>query len=790
MIKPKQRLPFSQKNPKWIEENARYVVDTAIEAIDPTYADMLYRAANGELVESDYTHILNPYSTKQEKYKKFPAKLRNYDIISSYLMLFLGEKRSRGINANVIARNSNIQSVKKERETQEVNQMLSQMFMNEFIQQEQANGGQVDLEQVQAKSVEEIKKTVEDIQDEVAIQGQIALDYIIDYNDIESRFNSSFYHWLVTARTFSYRDLSGDEVIYRDISPKHMKYIAHSTTRMMEDAEATVYSIRMPVNDVLDKFQGVDGFTKEIENQLQALIGYTASERATEIPNQSEFPPEKSAAFTELWNNLFRQSVRNMYSDELGILVEHIVWDSEVKIGNLTITNAFGQSFDIEVDEDYVPLPGEEIEWRWVKQKWECYLIDDRFVVGGRPLLHHQGSWGEPDKVRGPYNGRIMNIQHVNPKSIVEKGIPFQIKHNILHYLAEKIIAKNMDQMVVLPVGLIPEKYGLDMDAAMYYANATNFLFVDESNPKFQVAAQALKVMNSSAGNYLQSIYELMQFNIAEWENQIGINPQRKGQTSNREGKAVNESAVFRSSLMTEELFSQHEELEERDLNCLMNLSAFAFSEGKKASFLNRDKKQMLLDVSSDYPFWDYLVRVSNSGREAEKYNQAKQLAQALAQNSNGKFTPAFKVLQSNNISEIVENMEQLELEIQQQIEQQQEAERQKEIAIENEKTRQEELKTQQIQYKVDREYDKAIEVAKINADAKLQMDLYNPDGNGQAEASAVLEAAAKREEISNRHSIEQQKLAIDREKSVRDSETKKYVADKQLAVARENKGQ
>lgn len=790
MIRPKQRLSFRSKNKEWAIQNARYMTSICVDAIDPSYAEMLYRAANGELIPSDYTHITNPLNSDCDKHKKFPAKLRNYDIISPSLLLLCGEKRRRGIASTVIARNSNVSSIKADKEKDLHLQMLRQMVYNEFIMQEVQAGGEPDLEQIEELTLQKIQEKVNDIQDEVAIQGQISLDYMMDYNDVFSKVVEGFYHWLVTARVFSYRDLNGDEVIYDIVSPLEMRYNANSRVRFLEDAE-TIRRVRMTVNEVRDKFQGIKGYTKEVDEQIEAIGGYTASEHAFEISHHTQIDPGKASAFDQLWNRLHRSSVRNMYSDEQGVLVEHIIWDSEVKVGQLTTINIFGEVITLEVDEDFQPREDEDVEWRWVKQKWECYMIDDRFVVGWQPILHHQGSWGRPEDVKGPYNGRIINMKHVNPKSTVEKGLPFQIKHNILHYIAEKLMAKNMDQLVVLPLGLIPEKAGLDMEASMYYAQATNFLFVDDSNPKFANAIQGVKVMNSSLAGHLQNIYELMLYNIREWDLQIGLNDQRKGQMAARDGKAVTENAIFRSSVMTEELFAQYEEFEERDLNCMLELSRYAFSEGKRATFLNRDGKQILFDVlGEDYTYWDYLVKVSSSSREQEKLELARQQAQAIAQNSNGRFSPLFKLIKSNNISEILEEMEQLEEQIQQEIQQSQQAEQEAQIAIEQERTRQEELKFNTMKYKTDEDNRTKIEVARIAADAKLQMDLYNPDPNQAAEASAVIQASQKREEAMTKSSIEREKINIDREKSVRDNETKKYVVDKQLAIARENKSQ
>jgi hypothetical protein len=780
MIKPKQRIPSSKKNEEWIEQNGLYWPSVCIDAIDERVADLLLRAANGELNMEDYEHVTNPLNSCNPKHQRYPSKIRNYDIIGYIVMLLMGEKRRRGINATVVARNSDIEDLRKQEEARLYDRYLQQMFVNRYIMEAQAEGQEIDMEQVETLSLEKIKRQVKAMPDRLAIMGQEILDYIYDYNELDSKYAECFYYWIVLGRTFSYREPFRDEIIMKPVSPLEMKYFASSQVRNLEDAEAHVHKVWLPINEAIDKFQDIRGF-KKILPELEYKLGITSEEDAKEIQHFSEVAPPRSSSFDHLVKTFFNRGDDELYSDRYGIPVEHVVWDSMVKVGRVTAVNIFGEIFTMEVDEDYIPVAGEEVEWVWAKQKWHCYVIDGNHVIGGEPLPYTAGTFDAPFATKSPYNGKILNMRHVNPKSIVEKGIPYQIKANILHFHIEKIIAKNLDHIVVVPLSLLPEKEGLDTEAAMYYAQALSFLFVDDSNKNAQTALNGLKVLNASLSQNLNSLYMMLNYVKQEWEDTIGINAPRKGQMNASDGKAVTENAVFRSSIMTEEYFAQFEEFQQRDLQYMLEMSKFAFSEGKKAVYNGRDLKAAILNVDGkDVVFADWNVRVSSSGKDIEELEQAKAQAQAIAQNVEGRFSQVFKTIKANNISKLIEEMELLEADIQEQVQAEADANRasQERIAQMNAEVAQAQLELDK--YKVDQDNATKIEVERIRAQTKLNMDFYNMTG-GTEEAAAVVEASLRREEMMT-------KASVDREKSLIDSETKKYVVDKQLQIAKENK--
>lgn len=778
MIRPKQKLPFSKKNAEFIEQNAFYWDAVCKNVIDDNVADLLYGAANGELDEDQYTYVTNPLNTECDKHKRFPSKMRNMDIINPIVTMLMGEKRRRGINFTTIARNSDIDNIRKQAKEKLVDENLVKMFVGFYASEAEKAGQEVDLEQMVIKSEEEIDKQVNSIPDRVAIMGQESIDYIIDYNNSFRVFLECWYHFIVTGCAFTYRDIYRDEVIHKSVPPREMKIYAYSDVNALEEAEAQVRVLKMSINQVIDKFQDIKGYTQEIEDELSARLGYT-TEAASEIRHLSDVDPGQ-VAFTNAWRKA-RNTENDIYSDEDGIEVKHIVWTSLVKIGLLTTSNIFGETITEEVDEDFIPLEGEEIEWKWVEQKWHCYLLDNKHVVGGEPLLNCQGNFYSPKAKRSVYNGKILGFKHTSPRSLVARGIDYQIKYNIVHYYIERLMAKNMDNLVVVPMSLLPEKEGLDMEASMYYAYAMGFLFVDDSNPKSANALNGLKSLNLNLGQVLTQYYSILESLKAEWEVSVGTSPQRKGQMNASDGKAVTENALFRSSIMTEEYFAELEELQEDDLNALLEYSKYAFSEGKKAMYITRDLKAALLDVDGTLiNYGDYLVRISSSAKDLDELNQAKGLAQAFAQNAQGRFTPALKAIKGNNISQLIETLEVLENDIQKEQEAIRQADRESAERIAENARLTAEAQVQIKRYEIDENNATKIEIKRMDVEQKTLSEFYNPE-NAEGDSRQVIENSMNR-------TIELEKIKADERKSQRDADAKKYQADKQFQIAKENK--
>lgn len=664
--RPKQKIPRSQKDQAWIEQSGKYYKGACAPAIDRAEALKMYRLANGELDEDEYLYVTNPINTARPELMGYPAKMRNSDIISPNVNLMLGEKIKRFFIPGVYASNTDYQSKQLEQEQQLLVQEMQKMFIEEL----RAMGHQLDPEQVKA-SLEDMAQKVKNLPDELSNDGQLALEYIIDYNDIVRFFRKGFYDYICTAMVFSYRDVTKSKTVYDIISPLNFFYIKTPQFDFVEDGEACKAIIIMSLNQLYDTFQDLKdkgGFTKEFEDFIDrdSNSSTSAGFRNDYYQGISDVMPSH-----ELHRKVFGYLPEERFSH--GQTVEHIVWRSQAKVGQVIAKDIFGNEEKFEVSEDYKVTDKEEVEWEWVDEIWEVYCVNDKYYLGGQPIPIQKGEFGRPHRPKLTYNGRMYPSRHTTPQSFVKKGEAYQKAVNIIKYRAEETLAKNLDKIVLFPLGLIPKKEGWNIEKMLYYVRAFSFLFFDDSNPHTAQLVSALKDLNLSMADHIFKSYEMVQAIKTEWDQICGFNPQRKAEISASAGKGVTEIAQQSSATMSEELYLSYEEFERREYACLLELSKYAFSDGVQAHFIRLDGTKAFLNIHdpSSFVYSDFGIFVKNGSDELNKLQQVKSLVLPFIQNGTLPGA-ATRVIESNNFAAIHKIMDEADAKSEQRFQQEQ----------------------------------------------------------------------------------------------------------------------
>jgi hypothetical protein len=180
---------------------------------------------------------------------------------------------------------------------------------------------------------------------------------------------------------------------------------------------------------------------------------------------------------------------------------------------------------------------------------------------------------------------------------------------------------------------------------------------------------QYIKVLDASLDQYIQYVQNYLKDIKQELEEFVGITRQRKGQTSASEGKFVTEQSIFQSSVTTEDLFMSYEDFQKRELQGMIDLSKFAWIEGKRSQYVGDDMKIHFLNIEpGDYQEAEFGVFVKTSKKENEKLEQLRGMAQAFAQNQMRPSMVA-DILNSENFTELrnkLEEMEEMEMQLQQ----------------------------------------------------------------------------------------------------------------------------
>jgi hypothetical protein len=748
----------SKESKAWRERNVDYYSDLSTNySLEKKAMYGLYKMANGQLDESAYNYIINPLNSDNPKHKQYPAKLRNYDIIGPILSILMGEKIDRPARPIVIAVNSDFESIKLNDIKTRVRGELEQIYINEL---NKITDTQIDSRVV--KSYEELQKeSSNSVKDDKAILGDRAIQYISYYNETYRKQRSMFRDYIISRRCFSLRDVYKNNTVYEQLDPLYTNYVCSENTEFVEDGEAASYSMYMTLTDVIDRFHSIlsKEQIEELENRM--LQGERSS------TSENTFFSDSDTLTRELFKNL-GYNYRTKNKDTVEVI--YVNWKSLMKLGKVTGTDAFGEKYEFEVDEDFKPRKDEKVEWTWVNQLWEGWRIDRDIYADIRPVPHQRGTFDNPSKCKLLINGRVKRGQ-----SIVEKIKPFQERYNGIHWYLEKLMNKNKDKIVIMPNNLIPDNENMDMFDMLYHADADGFLFTEEVDDKKMQMLQAIKVLDLSLSQYIQYIYGFLKEIKLEAEELIGINRQRKGQMSASDGKYVTEESISRSSLSTLEYFIEFEEFEEKDYQALLDLSKFAWKDGKKSYFIDNDSRKALLEV---LPYQlqeiEMSVFVKNTAKERQKLEMLKAQAQNFAQNGS-RPSIVSKLILNENPSAIMEILEMEEKRMEEMSLQQQEADRNAQIQAEEIKAQNDEKNRAFQYYKTDEDNLRAKEVALIQADVAIG----TTEAGINSGKESVADAQMRLKESIEKYYIEKDKLNIQREKiaaderaNVRDNKT------------------
>ncbi len=365
--------------------------------------------------------------------------------------------------------------------------------------------------------------------------------------------------------------------------------------------------------------------------------------------------------------------------------------------------------------------------------------------------------------------------------------LPYQMLYNIFHYRWELLLAKNKDKIMALPLGMIPDGggRGWDEDKFFYFMEAMSFMVYDETAPNAQQFIQGIKSIDMSIGNAMDKMWTNLQAIKQECWDLIGMNRQRYGDTYASDGKGNTEQAIFRSAILTAPMYFQFDKFLEQDYKGLLDCSKIAYADGKKSAYVNSEGKTAWFEIADeeiiDFMESEFNIFARNSIFEQEKIDKAENLILTMGQNG---MTPdtMLEVLDASSMSKMKHYVKEglaAERAFQQQAQQQQSETAQ--MQAEAEKAKQ------------DSKNQTDIQVAQIQANAKMQAavttsmnnqedtgmgDLMNDTANMESNAVANTESALSKKNAD----------MFKRNSQSEGDQIKREQMANQMAIAKENK--
>lgn len=656
---PIQVLPESEKTEDWFKDNLEFRINRTGFYTGKTAAPpgkdlrVLYEVYNNQFPLHWFNHITNPLSAKVEAHKAFPAKIRPVTILRTNLDLLLGEWPRRPFVYNVenLGENGYIQYTEKLNKSIENN--LTQWFINATLTQMQESGQQLTKEQLaqlqQNPPVpEEVKEEFhKSYKDAIAIKGQKWLRRTIREKNVKKKLHKCFKDWLIAGQCYTYKGVHNEDLEYERVSPLNLDYDKSPDTDFIEDSDWVVCRRMMTISDVVDRFY-------------------------MQLSTQENKDLEQLSLFTS--PSSFYDGLRSMYGGEgewNKIPVYHVQWKGRRKIGFVSYLDP--ETFQIEkkeVDESYRSA-GEVVDWRWINVVYEGWRIADKIYVGLKELAVQRNEMNNVSKCKLSYNGRKYSDLHSDNISVLEIGLPFQIMYIINTYTLEKTIAKSKGKILLIDQNAIPNEGDWDDEKFFYYSEAMGYGLLNRNQIGVDKTWNQYQVVDMSLFDQIKQLIELQDYFKQQWDDIIGINRQRKGQTYSSDGQGVNERAAFQSTVITDMIFINFEEFQERELQGLMDYAKFLTAKGKKGIYNDDMYGIQLMDIDpEDFPDEELGVFVDGAAEHMRKLQEMRNYSLAMLQN-NAKPSTVMEVVDSINAAELKAKLRQIE-DIETQIAQQQ----------------------------------------------------------------------------------------------------------------------
>lgn len=776
---PRQTLSFKQKGKKWREDHLCWAESKTFFNYSPVRRSVLHKRINYDLLNGkvhiqDIAAILNPNSNQSEF---SPDRIQHYPIMNSKINVLRGEESKRIFDYRVIITNplaiSEIENNKKE--------ALFQRLQ--------------DIVQNTAQSEDEFNTELEKLNDYFTYEWQdlkeikanaLLTHYVKEYN-IPNIFNTGFIDAIAVGEEIYQCDIVGGEPTLEQLNTMKVRVFKSGYSNKVEDADIILLEDYWSPGRIIDSYYDVltpsdIKYLEELPNEggtTDSMDNY--DERDNFIFADFIDPQSSDANGLFLPFNTFGGS--KLYYDSAGnVRVLRMYWKSRRKVKKVksydpqtgeTVYNFYPETYRTRVED------GEEEEIFWINEAWEGTKIGRDIYVNIRPRPIQYNRLSNPSRCHFGIIGSIYNIGDQRAYSLVDMMKPYNYLYDVIHDRLNRAIAANWGKILELDLASVPK--GWDVEKWMYYAKVDHIAVKDsfkEGNIGVATgklagafAANSRGVIDAETGNYIQQHINLLEFIKMEMAEVAGITRQREGQISNRETVGGVERATLQSSHITEWLFTTHEDVKRRVLECFLETAKVALKgSSKKFQYITSEMSSHIIDIDGDeFAEADYGLVVDNSNATQDLNSKMDALAQAALQNQMLSFSTIIDMYSSSSISQKKRMIKRDEQSIQERQAQAQQAQidaQQQTLQI-NAQLKQAELEQKVQANQLDN--DTKLLIAQIQAFAGEET---SEDIDYSPEAKANLEEKIR--EFNKRLELDKEKLELDKDKFKADVQLRK----------------
>ena len=783
---PEQKVPNSKKSQEeWYAACCDFIISRGLSIRNKDELEVKYDIVNGKIPDSFYDKILNPYNATQDKYKRFPATMRNYDFMKGIIRRYVGEYIKNPHDFIVSANNPEVILARNGKLKQELSILVQQQIaakINEAYQQFVNEGN--DPKQFNPEQVVDIENFIKEFNenyiDEISMQGQELLNVIRDLTEDTLLYVRAYFDFITFGECYTYTDIVGKNIVKRVISPRDA-FPINTDNMFREDDDMFACRRKLSYQQIMDEFG--EHITPKQKDFLNKYYGNRTPDTRLTYNTYESYFPEVCKKFSDKDRNLFRSQSNMMIDNNTGLYdVWHVVWRGFERIAIVTYINESG-FIDSRIETDDYKLQKElgdiSIEYKYKPQVYECVRIGTRseaiYPYKARAIAYDRNG-------KLPYNGVNELLQGFGKFSIVEIVTPFQVFYNIVAYHREIVIAKNKLNILMLAKSLL----GKNSEDTIYKMIADGVLYIDDTEDSGMLRSQQVRYLQSNLGDYIAQLTALLA-DIKESANQqVDMTAQRYGEIANSAGKSVTQEAINRGSMGSVIIEYIMDCMRERDYARDLDYSKLAWIDGLDTSFRdsNNNLKYISLNVDN-HVYADYVIKCKNSSKEQEKLDALKQFAFNASQN--GDPMMAVAAIEGDNVASISklikkfqEQKEAHEMQLQQMEQQTKQMEQEfelRKIQVKGEEDR----KTKELEGYIDQQ------IELIRADSN--MISYNAEVSDEAKEEGLDRLQDARNQLDKEKlQLERQKIMLDTYNKQQDRAVKLKDIDTKYKIAKTNK--
>lgn len=783
---PEQKVPNSKKSQEeWYAACCDFIISRGLSIRNKDELEVKYDIVNGKIPDSFYDKILNPYNATKDKYKRFPATMRNYDFMKGIIRRYIGEYIKNPHDFIVSANNPEVILARNGKLKQELSILVQQQIaakINEAYQQFVNEGN--DPKQFNPEQVVDIENFIKEFNenyiDEISMQGQELLNVIRDLTEDTLLYVRAYFDFITFGECYTYTDIVGKNIVKRVISPRDA-FPINTDNMFREDDDMFACRRKLSYQQIMDEFG--EHITPKQKDFLNKYYGNRTPDTRLTYNTYESYFPEVCKKFSDKDRNLFRSQSNMMIDNNTGLYdVWHVVWRGFERIAIVTYINESG-FIDTRIETDDYKLQKElgdiSIEYKYKPQVYECVRIGTRseaiYPYKARAIAYDRNG-------KLPYNGINELLQGFGKFSIVEIVTPFQVFYNIVAYHREIVIAKNKLNILMLAKSLL----GKNSEDTIYKMIADGVLYIDDTEDSGMLRSQQVRYLQSNLGDYIAQLTALLA-DIKESANQqVDMTAQRYGEIANSAGKSVTQEAINRGSMGSVIIEYIMDCMRERDYARDLDYSKLAWIDGLDTSFRdsNNNLKYISLNVDN-HVYADYVIKCKNSSKEQEKLDALKQFAFNASQN--GDPMMAIAAIEGDNvasISKLIKKFQEQKEAHEMQLQQMEQQTKQMEQEFELQKIQvkgEEDRKTKELEGYIDQQ------IELIRADSN--MISYNAEVSDEAKEEGLDRLQDARNQLDREKlQLDRQKIMLDTYNKQQDRAVKLKDIDTKYKIAKTNK--